>query len=123
MTPAPLSLTEKQARFEFLTAKLVIECALVDNRIICYRARSTFGEDLAYFQQGKSEIDPRVHPTLHMEGLAKDYVIVNGLKGYDWADIAAYTKMGEIAESLGLKWGGRYVWLRDYGHVEYQEGA
>jgi hypothetical protein len=118
----PLSMTEKQARFELLTAKLVLQCALQDISIICYRHRSTLAEDLAYFQQGKSEIDPRIRPTMHMAGLAKDFAIAKG-QDYDWADISAYTKMGELAELLGLRWGGRWTRLRDYGHVEYQEVA
>ena len=116
----PLSLTEKQARFEFLTAKLVIECSLHQVALICYRHRSTLAEDLKHFKEGRSEIDPTKTPTKHMLGLAKDYAIAKG-QDYDWADISAYTQMGQIAESLGLRWGGRWVKLRDYGHVEYQE--
>jgi hypothetical protein len=124
MTPTPalsLSMTEKQARFEYLTSKLVIGCFIQGLSIICYRYRSTLADDLAYFHQGLSEIDPTKTPTKHMLGLAKDYAIAKGVE-YDWADIAAYTKMGELAESLGLRWGGRWK-LGDFGHVEYQEGA
>jgi len=123
MTPAsPLSLTEKQARFEYLTAKLVIECALQNVSIICYRYRSTLAEDLDAFKKGLSEIDPTKTPTMHMLCLAKDFAVAKG-SNYDWADVNAYTKMGVIAESLGLRWGGRWTKLRDYGHVEYVEGA
>jgi hypothetical protein len=123
MTTAPaLSLTEKQARFEYLTAKLVLECALQGVGIICYRYRATLADEIKYFQSGASEIDPTKQPTMHMLALAKDYVIAKGSE-YDWVDVESYTKVGVIAESLGLRWGGRWTKLRDYGHVEYQEGA
>jgi hypothetical protein len=37
-----------------------------------------------------------------------------------WADAAAYKRMGLIAESLGLVWGGRWK-LHDCPHVELPE--
>jgi hypothetical protein len=115
-------MTEKQARFEYLTAQLVIQCYLEDILIICYRHRATLEQDLEHYKAGRSEIDPRVTPTKHMQGLAKDFAIAKGA-AYDWADSGSYTRMGEIAERLGLRWGGRWQKLRDYGHVEFQEGA
>jgi len=118
-TSTQISTTEKQARFEYLTAKLVIECSLQGIVIICYRYRSTMAEDLAYYRAGLSEIDPTKTATKHMLGLAKDFAIAKG-NAYDWNDTEGYKKMGEIAESLGLKWGGRWK-IGDYGHVEYQE--
>jgi peptidoglycan L-alanyl-D-glutamate endopeptidase CwlK len=122
--PSPsLSLTEKQVRFEYLTSKLVIECAIHGVEIICYRHRSTLAEDLAYFQSGLSQIDPRITPTPHMRGLAKDFAIPNAdASGYDWSS-PGYDTMGEIAESLGLIWGGRWKTLVDKNHVQFQEGA
>jgi hypothetical protein len=122
MSPtSPLSMTEKQARFEFLTAKLVIQASIEDIRLICFRFISTLAEDLAYFQQGKSEIDPRIHPTMHMLRLAKDYAVTKD-GGFIWARTAEYERFGIIAESLGLIWGGRWPALGDIFHVQYQEG-
>lgn len=118
--PASLTLTQQQARFEFLTAKLVIECTLQGFEVICYRHRSTLAEDLAHFEAGRSRIDPRLTPVPHMRGLAKDYAIPNvDGTGYDWAS-PHYDALGQIAESLGLKWGGRFTSLVDKNHVEYQ---
>ncbi|GEK44436.1 hypothetical protein AJO04nite_16940 [Acinetobacter johnsonii] len=28
--------------------------------------------------------------------------------------------MGEVAESVGLTWGGRWKSIQDYGHTEYR---
>jgi hypothetical protein len=119
MTP-----TEKKAHFELLSSRLVEQCSVAGIWIICYRYRATEAEELAYYKAGLSEIDPTKTPTMHMLGLAKDFAVAAAdWSGYDWGTIAAYTKMGEIAESLGLLWGGRWTTLRDYGHVQYVEGT
>ena len=117
--PAVLTLAQKQARFENLTAKLVLECAQNGIELICFRFISTQADDLEYYLRGLSEIDPRKQPTMHMLRLAKDYgVVQNGT--INWADAASYLRMGEIAESLGLRWGGRWKTIVDQVHIEYQ---
>lgn len=125
MTPAPaLSTTEKQIRFEVATSKLVIQCSLEDIKLVCFRFISTLAEDLAYLEQGKSEIDPRIRPTNHMLRLAKDFAVIDKITGaFVWARTAEYERFGIIAESFGLRWGGRWLSLNDIYHVEYQEGA
>ena len=122
MTPAPISMTEKQVRFERATAKLVLACQVSDINVICYRYIATQVEELANFLAGLSEIDPRIHPTMHQLRLAKDYFIVkdDGTATWEGAD---YQKFGEIAEQFGLLWGGRFKRLVDCGHVQYQDGA
>jgi hypothetical protein len=120
-SPPNISLTEKQARFEFLTAKLVLQAALEDIKLICFRFISTLAEDLAFFEQGKSEIDPRDRPTMHMLRLAKDFAIIRD-GNFVWTRTLEYERMGTIAESIGLRWGGRWKSLGDIFHVEYQEG-
>ncbi len=32
----------------------------------------------------------------------------------------AIFRMGEVAESVGLTWGGRWKSIQDYGHTEYR---
>ena len=119
--PTALSLTEKQSRFEYLAAKLIVECNINGIFPVSYRWRSTLAEDLAYFNQGLSEIDPRKTPTMHMLGLARDFYLVIDGKA-DWANTAAYQKFSGIVTSIvGLKSGGTWVTLKDWGHVEYQE--
>jgi hypothetical protein len=124
MTPsAPISMTEKQVRFERAVAKLILQCQIQDIDIICTRHISTLDEDLKYFLEGKSLIDPRVKPTMHMLRLAMDFAVIKD--GQITWDAADYQRFGEIAESLGLRWGGLWAsaGLNDCYHVEYQEGA
>ena len=58
-----------------------------------------------------------------MLGLARDfYLVING--EVDWANLDAYKKFSEIVTSIpGLKSGGTWVTLKDWGHVEYLEWA
>ena len=52
----------------------------------------------------------------HNHRNAFDFAIkVNG--HITWNDYRLYERAGEIAEGMGLKWGGRFK-LRDFGHIE-----
>lgn len=46
--------------------------------------------------------------------------LVNGKP--NWTDIALYTKCGEIAESVGLEWAGRWVKFKELAHCQYTNG-
>jgi hypothetical protein len=120
--PAQLSLTAKQARFEFLSSKLVIQCSIEGITLICFRYIATFDEELIHFNTGRSKIDPQIRPTMHMQRLAKDFgVIKDG--AWTWDDSPEYKRMAAIAESLGLLCGRIWTSLNDIYHVEYREGA
>lgn len=58
----------------------------------------------------------------HNYGLALDAAIyVNGKPSWNMSDphvIAGYERFGELAEILGLNWGGRWTSPKDYPHVE-----
>lgn len=58
----------------------------------------------------------------HNYGLALDAAIyVGGKPSWDLSDpqvIAGYERFGELAEILGLNWGGRWTSPKDYPHVE-----
>jgi hypothetical protein len=77
---------------------------------------------LKYFLEGKSQLDPRKGPTNHQKRLAKDFAVIQD-GAFIWSRTPKYERMGAIAESLGLRWGGRWASLNDIYHVEYQEGG
>lgn len=58
----------------------------------------------------------------HNYGLALDAaVFVNGEPSWDLEDphvMAGYMRFGELAEIVGLNWGGRWTVPKDYPHVE-----
>lgn len=60
----------------------------------------------------------------HVWGRAVDVMVVddNGkwiTNGWD----KRYDQVGEIGESLGMIWGGKFSWGRDAGHFEYHPGV
>lgn len=66
----------------------------------------------------------------HLTGDAMDVVPYSvwtaspGGDKVDWnSEAPVYQKLGAIAKSLGLIWGGDWVKARDMGHVEYNERA
>ncbi|MDA8170297.1 MAG: M15 family metallopeptidase [Nitrospiraceae bacterium] len=58
--------------------------------------------------------------SMHMFGCAFDVVVIRSGQA-DWNDTADYTRLGELGESLGLRWGGRFE-ARDLGHFEHRGG-
>jgi len=59
--------------------------------------------------------------SFHNFGVAFDFVpIVNGKPV--WDDVALFTKCGEIAESLGLEWAGRWEKFKELAHCQYTKG-
>ena len=59
--------------------------------------------------------------SLHNWRVAFDFVpIVNGKA--IWNDKALFTKCGEIAETLGLEWAGRWTKFKEMAHCQYTNG-
>lgn len=70
--------------------------------------------------KGRIVTNARGGQSAHNHRLAWDFCMLKNGKA-DWHDINGYTKAGQIAEGLGLVWGGRWK-MRDYGHIEFKEG-
>jgi hypothetical protein len=111
-----------QTRILFFRAicELVRRAAEKGIELMPFRFYATLEEELKNFMGGKSQIDPTKRPTKHMLWLAIDFVIIKlGLAV--WDRIPEYEILGEIWESLGGKWGGRWVTLNDPFHFEYSD--
>lgn len=56
----------------------------------------------------------------HQLGLAFDFACYFGNGVYQTSNLSGdYTIAGELGESLGMVWGGRWVHLKDFGHLEW----
>ena len=66
----------------------------------------------------------RVKVGYHNFGLALDWAVFDP-KGLYLGDdsTGVYTAGGLIAEALGCEWGGRWISLKDYGHLQYRPGG
>jgi peptidoglycan L-alanyl-D-glutamate endopeptidase CwlK len=75
-------------------------------------------------RMGTSVTSAKAFQSYHQYGLAADCAfLVNGklvISEKDpWA-MKGYALYGEVAESLGLTWGGRWK-MMDFGHIEWQK--
>jgi len=70
---------------------------------------------------GRKVTNAKGGQSFHNWRVAFDFVpIVNGKAM--WNDAAAFNKCGEIAESLGLEWAGRWKRFKETAHIQYTGG-
>lgn len=70
---------------------------------------------------GKKVTNAKAGQSYHNWRVAFDFVpIVNGKA--QWNDAELFTKCGEIAESVGLEWAGRWTKFKELAHCQYTGG-
>ena len=70
---------------------------------------------------GKKVTNAKPGKSFHNWKVAFDFApIVNGK--IPWNDIETFTKCGEIGESVGLEWAGRWKTFKEYAHLQYTQG-
>lgn len=87
--------------------------------------RDGASQDALYAQgrttAGKIVTNARAGQSYHNWRVAFDFVpIVHGKA--QWSDVATFTKCGEIAESVGLEWAGRWKKFKELAHCQYTGG-
>lgn len=125
--------------FKSLAEKLLLECKRAGIDIaITETCRSTLVQQ-AYYAQGRKSIDEvnllrkkaglvpiqKSQNTVitwtldspHLYGFALDFVpLVDGKPAWNRKDL--FTKVGELAEKIGLEWGGRWKDKEDMPHIQ-----
>lgn len=80
----------------------------------------------ALYAQGRTKAGPTVTnagpgESFHNYRVAFDFCpIVNGK--CDWYNTITFRKCGEIAESIGLEWAGRWVHMKEMAHCQLSQG-
>lgn len=87
--------------------------------------RDGASQDALYAQgrttAGKIVTNARAGQSYHNWRVAFDFVpLVHGKA--QWSDVATFTKCGEIAESVGLEWAGRWKKFKELAHCQYTNG-
>lgn len=108
---------------KMLCLRFIEECkrAGIDILITCTR-RDNEAQDWLY-ASGRTRIgailtNARAGQSKHNFGKAFDFCVMTGGK-CDWSNTEEFKSAGLIAESLGLKWAGRWRGgLREIGHIE-----
>jgi peptidoglycan L-alanyl-D-glutamate endopeptidase CwlK len=95
-------------------------------RIKIISGTRTYADQDALYAQGRSKpgrvvTNAKAGYSNHNFGIAWDFGIF-GPKGEYIEEGAEYARAGEIAESQGLEWGGRWESLEDRPHIQLRTG-
>jgi len=72
-------------------------------------------------ESGEKVTNAKAGQSFHNYKLAFDFVPIVGGKA-SWKDTPTFYKCGEIAESLGLEWAGRWQRFPELAHCQYTGG-
>jgi peptidoglycan L-alanyl-D-glutamate endopeptidase CwlK len=70
---------------------------------------------------GKIVTNAKGGDSFHNHRCALDFAPIKNGK-IDWNDVRTFTRCGQIAESVGLEWAGRWKSFRELAHVQYTGG-
>lgn len=105
----------------FLTA-----CIAAGIDILITSTYRDFESQNALYNQGRSTPGTKVTnarggQSFHNFKVAFDFVpIVNGKA--QWNDPLLFKRVGEIGESVGLEWAGRWIKFKELAHLQYTGG-
>ena len=120
-------LEDLHPKVKVLAERFIEECAKAGIDVLIYSTyRDAEAQDALYAQgrtkPGKIVTNARAGQSLHNWKCAFDFVPVVDGKAR-WDDKSAYATCGNIAESLGLEWAGRWTGkLRETAHCQYTGG-
>jgi peptidoglycan L-alanyl-D-glutamate endopeptidase CwlK len=119
-------LEDLHPKVKLLCEQFISECKLHNiDVIITSTYRDTESQNALYAQgrtlPGNKVTNAKGGQSFHNWKVAFDFCpIVNGKAM--WSDTALFTKCGEIAESVGLEWAGRWVKFKELAHCQYTNG-
>ena len=120
------NLSDLHPKVKTLCEQFIASCAKQNiDILITSTYRDTESQNALYAQgrttPGKKVTNAKGGQSFHNWKVAFDFCpIVNGKA--QWNDVALFTKCGEIAESIGLEWAGRWVKFRELAHCQYTNG-
>ena len=120
------SLDDLHPKVKTLCEQFIASCAKHNiDVLITSTYRDAESQNALYAQgrttDGKKITNARAGDSFHNWRVAFDFVpIVKGKAR--WDDGALFTQCGEIAESLGLEWAGRWVKFKENAHCQYTYG-
>jgi len=119
-------LEDLHPKVKALAERFIASCAKQNIDVIITSTYRDAESQNALYAQGRTTPGSKVTnakggQSFHNWKVAFDFVpVVNGKA--QWADTALFTKCGEIGESLGLEWAGRWVKFKELAHFQYTNG-
>jgi peptidoglycan L-alanyl-D-glutamate endopeptidase CwlK len=120
------NLSDLHPKVKTLCEQFIASCAKQNiDVLITSTYRDAESQNALYAQgrtaPGKKVTNAKGGQSFHNWRVAFDFVpIVNGKAM--WADTALFTKCGEIAESVGLEWAGRWKKFSEAAHCQQTFG-
>lgn len=120
------SLTDLHPKVAVLCSEFISSCKKQGiDILITSTYRDAASQNALYAQgrttPGKKVTNAKAGQSFHNWRVAFDFVpTVNGKA--IWNDVALFTKCGEIGESVGLEWAGRWVKFKELAHCQYTGG-
>ncbi len=113
-------------RVAAMAAAFVAKCATQGIDVLITSTYRDLESQAALYAQGRSKPGPRVTnakpgESWHNFRCAFDFVPIVAGKA-QWADTPTFTRCGEIAESAGLEWAGRWKSFRELAHCQFTGG-
>lgn len=111
---------------QILCEKFLTACMAEDiDIIITSTYRDNESQD-ALYSQGRTTIGLKITnahggESWHNYRLAFDFVPLTHGKP-DWQNIQLFNRCGEIGESVGLEWAGRWKSFKELAHLQYTAG-
>lgn len=109
-----------------LCNQFIQKCDEVGIDVIITSTYRDFESQAAIYAQGRTTPGKKVTnakpgQSFHNYKVAFDFVPVKDGKA-QWNDIKTFTQCGEIAESLGLEWAGRWRSFKELAHCQFTNG-
>lgn len=119
-------ITDLHPKVAVMATEFIQRCAAIGiDVLITSTYRDNESQDALYAQgrtmKGNKVTNAKGGQSWHNYKLAFDFCpIVNGKP--DWNNLDSFTKCGEIAESIGLEWAGRWKSFKELAHCQYTNG-
>lgn len=119
-------LEDLHPRVAKLCQAFIDACAKVGIDVLITSTYRDAGSQNALYAQGRTTPGAKVTnakagQSWHNWRCAFDFVpVVNGKAR--WNDLKAFERCGELAESVGLEWAGRWTTFKELAHCQYTGG-
>lgn len=104
----------------------LLACGAAGIDVLITGTLRTLDEQAALYAQGRTapgRIVTNAKPgrSFHNYGLAFDFAPLKHGK-IDWHDVELFKRCGEIGETCGLEWAGRWKSFKELAHLQYTGG-
>jgi peptidoglycan L-alanyl-D-glutamate endopeptidase CwlK len=120
------NLDDLKPEVKALALKFIGACASAGIDVLITSTFRDYESQTALYAQGRTSpgsivTNAKAGQSYHNFRVAFDFVPIKNGKAM-WSDTKTFTRCGEIAESVGLEWAGRWKSFRELAHCQYTGG-